>query len=90
MEALAIGTPIVATDCPVGPRVILDNGNAGILTPVGDAMAMAKSINSVLTDSDIKLNLLSRATQHVEKFSVDKVLPRFYKIINNILSVRNN
>ena len=90
VEALAIGTPIVATDCPVGPRVILDNGNAGILTPVGDAMAMAKSINSVLTDSDIKLNLLSRATQHVEKFSVDKVLPRFYKIINNILSVRNN
>ena len=36
-EALALGTPSVATDCPSGPREVLDGGRYGPLVPVGDA-----------------------------------------------------
>lgn len=43
-EALAAGTPAVATDCPSGPREILDDGCLGELTPVGDAEALAGAI----------------------------------------------
>jgi glycosyltransferase involved in cell wall biosynthesis len=44
IEALACGTPVVATDCPYGPGEILQNGRYGTLTPVGDAAAMAAAI----------------------------------------------
>lgn len=49
IEALACGAPVVATDCPSGPREVLLGGNAGVLVPVGDAAAMAKAIGKQLS-----------------------------------------
>ena len=39
IEALAVGTPAVATDCPSGPREVLHDGRYGPLVPVGDEAA---------------------------------------------------
>jgi glycosyltransferase involved in cell wall biosynthesis len=47
-EALAIGTPVVSTDCRSGPRELLADGRYGPLVPVGDAAAMAAAIGTVL------------------------------------------
>jgi len=48
IEALYCGVPIVATDCLSGPREILDDGEHGLLVPVGDAQALARGIASAL------------------------------------------
>jgi glycosyltransferase involved in cell wall biosynthesis len=48
VEALAVGTPVVATDCRSGPREILQDGRYGPLVPVGDAGAMAGAITRTL------------------------------------------
>lgn len=44
VEALGVGASIVSTDCPSGPREILEDGKFGILVPVGDHIAMANAI----------------------------------------------
>jgi glycosyltransferase involved in cell wall biosynthesis len=47
-EALALGTPVVSTDCPSGPRELLDAGRYGELVAMGDIEPMAGAIRRVL------------------------------------------
>jgi len=48
IEALFCGIPVIATDCPSGPREILDGGRHGRLVPVGESDALALAIDQAL------------------------------------------
>ena len=48
IEALAAGAPVVATDCPSGPREILEDGRLGPLVPVDDVDALAEAMARTL------------------------------------------
>ncbi len=48
VEALACGTPVVATDCPVGPREILGEPLKDGLVPIGDAEALALALERAI------------------------------------------
>lgn len=48
-EALALGVPVVATDCPFGPREILEEGRLGALVPVGEEKSLAQAMKEAPT-----------------------------------------
>jgi glycosyltransferase involved in cell wall biosynthesis len=50
VEAMAIGTPVVSTDCRCGPREILQNGRWGPLVEVGDDAALARAMVATLDE----------------------------------------
>lgn len=70
IEGLILGKVLVSTDCPTGPREILDDGRAGLLTPVGDAPALAAAMLQGLRDQDLRARLSAAALRHAGVFSV--------------------
>lgn len=77
IEALAAGCPVVATDCPHGPREILENGRIGPLVPVGDATAMARAIRTLLAHPPPRALLTGRAAD----FSIDAAVTRYLDLL---------
>lgn len=51
-EAVALGVPVVSTDCPHGPREIVGNKFAYVLSPVGDSAALAENIRSAIASPE--------------------------------------
>lgn len=50
LEAMALGVPVVSTDCRHGPRELLDGGRYGRLVTVGDELALAHAMDAELAD----------------------------------------
>lgn len=79
IEALACGCPVVSTACPSGPVEILENGKYGPLVPVGDDVALADAILSVLHAPPDRDRLRARGAM----FAVDHVADRYLEVLLN-------
>ena len=77
IEAIAVGTQVVSTDCHSGPSEILDEGRIGRLVAVGDEDALCKAMISMLDSPDDAESLQSRATE----FSSRKILPEYLGVL---------
>jgi glycosyltransferase involved in cell wall biosynthesis len=73
VEALYLGAPIVATDCPGGSREILQNGKLGRLVPVEDPPALAEAILESMKDRRVSHPRESWLPFHAD-FVVDRYL----------------
>ncbi|CAM5787375.1 glycosyltransferase [Rhizobacter fulvus] len=76
VEAMACGARVVSTDCPSGPREVLEGGRWGRLVPVNDHRALAAAICAALDDNDPP-NVRVRAAE----FSVDSAVAKYAGIL---------
>ena len=74
IQAMACGTQVVSTDCPTGPREILESGKWGRLVPVGDARALASAIVQALDDPGDFRGLTARANDYSAESSITAYL----------------
>ena len=76
IEALALGTKVVATDCPSGPREILADGKWGRLVPVGDAGKLAEAILETLRQPKTTVD-----KQSLLRITVDYAVEEYAKVL---------
>lgn len=76
-EALAVGTPIVSTDCDAGPREVLDEGTYGTLVPLGDVQALGATIARTAKSKPPTAPLIARGQSFSLNAAVDQYLDRF-------------
>ena len=74
VEALAMGIPTIATDCPVGgcKSYISDHVN-GILIPVGDGEALTEAMKEIAGNEKLAASLSAEAAKVRERFSVERI-----------------
>lgn len=73
VEAMSLGLPIVATDCPTAPREVLSDGRYGRLVPVGDARELARAMREALAAPQDREAQKARAAE----FSVARAADAF-------------
>lgn len=82
IEALMLDKPIVASDCPTGPREILDGGKAGLLVESGNPHAMALAIRQVLDDEVLCQTMQEAARRHRVNFLPQTIMSQFEEILS--------
>jgi glycosyltransferase involved in cell wall biosynthesis len=84
VEAMACGTPVVATDCPGGTREILEDGHLGTLVPLNDDHALAEAILRTL-DQPVQANEMARK---VEEFTLERAVDTYLELALGPQAVR--
>jgi glycosyltransferase involved in cell wall biosynthesis len=82
IQAMACGTPVVATDCDHGPREVVTSGTDGVLVPVGDARALADAARALLDDDTTRARMAAAARKASARFSVSASLARYQAAID--------
>ena len=78
IEALAMGVPVIATDCPAGgAKTYIQNGVNGILTPVGDVKALSTAMKKVAEDPNLAEQLSLNGVKIKENYKLKKIADRF-------------
>lgn len=85
MEAMAMGFPVISTDCPCGgPRELICNGENGILIPVGDEIALTEKILFLIENRDIADRIGENAKKIRETHSVSKIAEQWKDLFDGV------
>jgi glycosyltransferase involved in cell wall biosynthesis len=89
IEALAVGCPVVATNCPSGPDEILKGGECGgLLIPMGEPEKLAQGLVQVLSNPELAQNLHKSGLQRAKDFSTQTVVQQYQHLINQAVSIK--
>lgn len=84
-EAMAIGTPVVATTVD-GVEEVIEDGATGMLVPPKDAASIAEVVTDLLTNPDRAQRLSERAEQAVKQYDVRTSMRRIENLYETVLS----
>ena len=81
IEAMITNGLVISSDCPTGPREILEDGKSGILFPVGDKEKLSEEIYKILNDKNLADKYREEAKRRIEDFSKEKIKEEVFKIL---------
>ena len=85
MEAMALGIPVIATDCPCGgPAALIEQGVNGLLVPVGDAFALADAFRRIFEDREFEQKLRENARRITKTLAPEQVNKQWEDYLNQL------
>ncbi len=83
IEALFLNKYVISTNCPTGPKEILDNGKYGDLVKIGDDKMMSKLIEKF--NKKRSKSILNKIKPHLQKYDYKVNCKKYYDLISNYL-----
>lgn len=82
IEAMAMGMPVVATDCPCGgPREIIEDGRNGLLVPIMNKEALADGICRLIEDPEFAGKLGIEASKITERTNEERIYRQWHDFL---------
>jgi glycosyltransferase involved in cell wall biosynthesis len=83
VEALAVGTPVLATAAG-GVGEVVHDGENGLLVPLGDSAALGAAIRLYFGDEDLRWRLRAAAAPSVEKYSPERIFAQLEQTLQRV------
>ena len=84
IEAICLGLPSIATDCPTGPKEILNNGELGILIPMDSEKHMIDAIKLLIEDENLRMKFVNLSESAKSRYSSDRIVNLYLDAINSM------
>ena len=82
LEAMALGLPVIATDCPIGgSKLCITHGKDGLLVPVGDVKSMEYAMSRIADDDKFARAIGREAVKVRQRFSVETVMEEWNRVL---------
>lgn len=88
LEAMAAGLPVIAANCPSGPAEIIEHGKSGMLVAKEDEDALARAMESLMSDLTTRRRLGSEAMREVQRFHLDRVMELWADLLDDVTRER--
>ncbi|MBO5550111.1 MAG: glycosyltransferase family 4 protein [Prevotella sp.] len=86
VEAMACGLPVVAFDCPWGPRSIISDGEDGLLVENGNVEALADALSRLIGDEVLRQSMAEKAIVNVKRFEIETIANQWLHVFNNVMN----
>ena len=86
VEAMACGLPVVAFDCPCGPRSIISDGEDGLLVENGNVEALADALSRLMGDEVLRQSMAEKAIVNVKRFEIETIANQWLHVFNNVMN----
>lgn len=84
LEAISCGLPVVAFECPCGPKDVFENGVNGILVPRENIELLANNMISVMQSSELAKKLGNNARIRSCDFKIDVIAERWRELFESM------
>lgn len=85
IEAMECGLPLVSFDCNCGPKEIIENGGNGFLIENGNVLEMAKKIEEIISDYNLRVRMSERNLEILKKFEKINIMEQWEELIRKIV-----
>ena len=83
VESMICKTAVISSDCNYGPRDILDDGNCGLLYPVGDVEKLTQCIDMLLKDELMRNQFVEKAYKKAQQYDVEIIAKMYWEQVFN-------
>jgi len=88
LEAMGLGLPVVAYDCPTGPREVIADGVDGYVVPDGDEDALAARLLALMDDPALRRRLGAAALEKAAEYDVRRLAGRWERLFAELAAAK--
>ena len=77
IEAMMCGLPVVAFDCPYGPRAIIEDGKTGYIISYEDDAMFVEKLSYLIEHPEVRERMGNAAKESVKKFSQEEIMNKW-------------